>query len=320
MIQPLFTVAVITYNSGRWLQQSIDSILSSTYENFELIISDDCSSDNSWELIEQYKDPRIIAIRCASNIGEYPNRNKVLKQAKGRYIMFIDGDDILYRETLQEYSKLIIAFPNVPAIWGVYPLYFDFVVFPYLFTSYQLCALNFLSNYPITATGFAESLFGVHELNKIGGFSEKFAIGDIYIKKKFCCFYDVLLIPAGKAFWRQHPGQASNRVRSFYRNLIETFQIDKELLNSNLLSFSTEEIATSKRNFQIRSIKLIVKNTLQKGKVNDFFKLMNKLLVPYKNLRFLVTKGKYNYKANSSGLNPLLNDYNLKKHGAPTNN
>ena len=95
MIQPLFTVAVITYNSGQWLQQTIDSILSSSYENFELIISDDCSSDNTWELVKQYKDPRITSIRNTINIGEYPNRNQVLNKAIGRYILFIDGDDIL---------------------------------------------------------------------------------------------------------------------------------------------------------------------------------------------------------------------------------
>lgn len=312
MRQPLFTVAVITYNSGKWLQQTLDSILSSTYQDFELIVSDDCSSDDSWELIQQYKDPRIIPTRNPTNIGEYPNRNKVLKQASGRYILFIDGDDILYRDTLQDYSKLIVAFPNTPAIWGVESLKYDFVVFPYLFSPYQLCALNFLSNYPITGVGFADSLFGVNELKEIGGFSEKFAYGDLYAKRRFCCFYNVLLIPLGKAFWRDHPGQASDRVRMFYRNLIEVFQIDKEVLNSNYISLSIEEIAIAKQNLRNRTIKLIVKNTIQTGKFNDFFKLMNKLSIPYKDVLLLVKKGKYKYKANSNGLNPLKNDYNFK--------
>ena len=67
----------------------------------------------------------------------------------------------------------------------------------------------------------------------IGGLDERFAIGDTYIKRKFACFFNVLLVPTSRAFWRQYPEQASNRVRSAYRNLIETNRIDKELLESD---------------------------------------------------------------------------------------
>ncbi|MBI1781721.1 MAG: glycosyltransferase family 2 protein, partial [Sphingobacteriales bacterium] len=232
MEQPLFTVATISYNSGKWIRQTIESVLASGYTDFEYLISDDCSGDDSWDIIQTYRDPRIKAWRNTQNIGEYPNRNKVLKEAKGKFILYIDGDDLLYKDALEDYARFAVAFPKAKGIWGVYPVYFDFVVFPYLFNPQELTALNFLSLYPVTVVGFTDSVFEVASLKEIGGFDGRFAIGDTYIKRKFCCFYDVLLVPAGRAFWRQYPQQASNRVRRHYQQLKETLLIDKEMLEA----------------------------------------------------------------------------------------
>jgi glycosyltransferase involved in cell wall biosynthesis len=310
--QPLFTVATITYNSGKWVRQAIESVLASSFTDFEFLISDDCSTDDTWTIIQQYKDPRIRVWRNEKNIGEYPNRNKVLNEAKGKYVLYIDGDDILYKDSLSEYSKFANAFPGAAGIWGVYPVYFDFVAFPYLFKPDQLTALNFLSTYPVTAVGFAESVFGVKELKQLGGFDERFAIGDTYMKRKFSCFYNVLLVTAGHAFWRQYPEQASNKVRSFYRNLIETYTIDKELLYSEFIPIKGKELETAKLNFRIRSVKLIILNTIRKGRIPDFFKLMNKLSIPYSDILLIFKKGDYSYKAGGSSASPLMNDYHFK--------
>lgn len=309
--QPLFTVATITYNSGKWVQQTIESILSSSYSDFELLISDDCSADDTWQIVQQYNDPRIRAWRNEQNFGEYPNRNKVLKEARGRFILFIDGDDILYKDSLASYANYLSAFPEAKAVWGVYPVYFDFVVFPYLFTPEQLTSLNFLSTYPVTVVGFAESLFSVEALLNLGGFDERFAIGDTYIKRKFSCYYPVVLVPAGHAFWRQYPEQASNRVRSFYKQLIETFQIDKEILSGNYIPLKNAELDVAKRNFRIRTIKLIVHNTIRKVKFTDFFRLMHQLQISYTDLLLLKEKGDYRYKAGATSVTPLMNNYHF---------
>lgn len=310
--QPLFTVATITYNSGKWLRQTIESILASSFTDFELLISDDGSTDDTWSIIQQYNDLRIRAWRNEKNLGEYPNRNKVLHEAAGKFILYIDGDDILYKDALKEYAAYAHAFPTAAAIWGVYPVYFDFVAFPYLFSPVQLTSLNFLSTYPVTVVGFADSVFAVNELKQLGGFDERFAIGDTYIKRKFSCFHNALLVPAGRAFWRQYPEQASNRVRSFYRNLIETYAIDKELLYSEFFPLKGEQWETASLNFRIRSVKLILLNTIRKGRLFDFFKLMNRLLIPYSDLLLIFKKGDYRYKAGATSAAPLLNDYHFK--------
>jgi glycosyltransferase involved in cell wall biosynthesis len=312
MPSPLFTVATITYNSGKWVEQTIESVLASSFTDFEFLISDDCSTDETWTIIQKYQDPRIRSWRNETNLREYPNRNKVLNEAKGRFILYIDGDDILYRDALHEYATYLRAFPEAKAVWGVYPVYFDFVAFPYLFSSQQLTSLNFLSTYPVTVVGFTDSVFSVKELKELGGFDERFAIGDTYIKRKFSCFYDVLLVPAGRAFWRQHPGQASNRVRFFYRNLIETYRIDHELLHSDYFPLKEEQLERAVFNFRIRSVKLIILNTIRKGKLIDFFRLMNTLSVPYLDILLIFKKGNYDYKAGGSSVEPLLNSYNFQ--------
>ena len=308
---PKFTIATVSYNSERWIKQTIDSVLSSTHDDFELIISDDCSTDNSWNIIQQYTDPRIRFWRNKFNIGEYPNRNKILREAQGQFIIYIDGDDILYKDTLDRFDNYLQAFPSTKAIWGVYPLYFDFVVFPYIFNPSQFTSLNYLSTYPVSIVGFAESLFSVKALLEIGGFDERFAIGDTYIKRKFSLYYSVVLVTAGFTFWRQYPGQASDRIRNFYKHLIELYQIDKEILWQHNLPLTDSEINTARKNFEIRSIKLIVLNTLLKGRILDFFKLINELKVPYSKLHYLLKKGDYSYKGGTKIGEPLMNEYHF---------
>ena len=64
-------------------------------DNFEYIIGDDCSIDNTWEIINDFNDSRIVKYRNDTNLGEYPNRNKAVTIAKGDWILFIDGDDVM---------------------------------------------------------------------------------------------------------------------------------------------------------------------------------------------------------------------------------
>ena len=89
-------VSIITpsFNSARFIEECIDSVLSQTYDNWELLIVDDCSSDNSCELIAGYHDKRITLIGLEENVGAAEARNIAIRQAKGKYIARHDADDI----------------------------------------------------------------------------------------------------------------------------------------------------------------------------------------------------------------------------------
>jgi len=91
------------FNSERFLADSIESVLKQTYKNFELIIIDDVSNDGSMEIVESYhsKDKRIKILRNDENSGPAVSRNKGIEFAKGRYIAFLDSDDLWHPEKLE---------------------------------------------------------------------------------------------------------------------------------------------------------------------------------------------------------------------------
>ena len=91
-------ISIITpvYNASDFLEETINSVLNQTYDNWEMILVDDCSTDNSREIIKKLSqmDDRIIPVFSERNEGVAKSRNKGILKAKGRYIAFLDSDDI----------------------------------------------------------------------------------------------------------------------------------------------------------------------------------------------------------------------------------
>ena len=104
-------VSIITpnYNCERFIAQTIDSVLAQTYQNWEMIIVDDCSTDNSYNIAVEYakNDKRIIVLRNESNSGAAISRNKALDNAKGEYIAFLDSDDLWEQNKLEKQLKFM---------------------------------------------------------------------------------------------------------------------------------------------------------------------------------------------------------------------
>lgn len=98
-------VSIITpvYDCEKYIRKTIDSVLAQTYSNWELILADDCTPDNSAEIIAEYteKDRRIKYIKLSQNGGAALARNAALEQAKGRYIAYLDADDIWFPSKLE---------------------------------------------------------------------------------------------------------------------------------------------------------------------------------------------------------------------------
>lgn len=92
----LISIAMTTYNGEKFLREQLDSILQQTLSNFELIISDDCSKDSTWKILEEYKqkDSRIHIYKNEQNIGFKKNFEKAINLCKSNYIALSDQDDI----------------------------------------------------------------------------------------------------------------------------------------------------------------------------------------------------------------------------------
>lgn len=105
------SVIMSVYNDEIYVAEPIESILSQTFQNFEFIIVDDGSTDNSLELIKGYSDPRIIILE-QENVGLTKSLNSAIKVAQGKYIARMDSDDISHKERLQSQFTFLEAHPE----------------------------------------------------------------------------------------------------------------------------------------------------------------------------------------------------------------
>lgn len=93
-MKDIVSIIMPSYNTASYIGRSIQSVLDQTYPNWELIIVDDCSTDNTLEVIRSYQDDRIRLFQNPENSGAAVSRNKALREARGRYIAFLDSDDL----------------------------------------------------------------------------------------------------------------------------------------------------------------------------------------------------------------------------------
>ncbi len=108
--QPLISIITPNYNSQTYIAETIESIINQSYGNWELLITDDVSSDNSVEIIKNYsnKDSRIKFFQLQENGGAAVCRNNSIKQASGRFIAFLDSDDIWLPNKLQHQLNFMV--------------------------------------------------------------------------------------------------------------------------------------------------------------------------------------------------------------------
>lgn len=105
----LVSIISPTYNCGHFISETINSVLSQSYENWEMIIIDDNSSDNTPDIVKQYTDNRIRYFRNETNEGAALSRNKALKESHGRWIAFLDCDDMWLPDKLKRQLGFMVA-------------------------------------------------------------------------------------------------------------------------------------------------------------------------------------------------------------------
>lgn len=97
----LVSIVMPTWNCARFIGESIESVRRQSYRNWELLVVDDCSADNTEEIVMSFGDSRIRYIRNAVNSGAAVSRNRALKEARGRWIAFLDSDDLWTADKLE---------------------------------------------------------------------------------------------------------------------------------------------------------------------------------------------------------------------------
>ena len=123
---PLLSVLMPVFNSERFVAEAIESVLNQTFKDFEFLIFDDCSTDKSFEIIEDFKrkDSRIKVFLNEKNLGVVESRNKLINLSKGKYIAWLDSDDIALKNRFEVQIKFLEEHPEIGMV-GAYPIIID---------------------------------------------------------------------------------------------------------------------------------------------------------------------------------------------------
>ncbi len=126
MKEPLVSVIMGVYNGQDTLEDAVNSIISQSYQNWEFIICDDCSSDRTWSILEKYRkiDSRITILHNDKNVRLAASLNKCLEISKGKYIARMDADDISLSQRLEKQVSFLEKHPEYDVV-GCNRIIFD---------------------------------------------------------------------------------------------------------------------------------------------------------------------------------------------------
>ena len=258
-MSPLVSVLITAYNSEKYIADAIESVLTSSYTNFELIIVDDCSKDTTVSIARKYEalDDRVKVYENEINLGDYPNRNKAASYAQGKYIKFVDHDDIMYDYGLEVMVRFTEKFPQAGFGLGAFPD--KDKPFPSLITPREIYLESFGKvNHFDRAPG--SGLIKTEVFKKLGGFSGKRLVGDYEFWFKIARYYSMVKLPLDLYWNRLHEGQESETLYAKKYQAALKKEILDEALRQPDCPLSPDEIKdiNKKRKYAERRDKLLI--------------------------------------------------------------
>ena len=211
----MISVLMTTYNREKYVAYAVESVLNSTYRNFELIIVDDGSKDNTVSIVREIavRDKRVKVHINESNLGDYPNRNKAASLAQGKYIKYVDADDYIYPTGLQVLVSMMEHFPD--AGYGLCSLPqnirspFPIMMSPVEAYTYHYNGPGLFHKAPLS------SIIRTDVFREVGGFDNIRMAGDFEMWHRLSQKYPVLLMPEGVVWYREHDAQEINSFDAF---------------------------------------------------------------------------------------------------------
>ncbi len=230
--QPLVSVLMTTYNRETLIRESIESVIASTYKNWELIIVDDQSTDNTVIIAKDYanKDSRIKVFINQHNLGDYPNRNKAASYANGKYLKYIDSDDLIYPFGLEQMVYYMEQYPE--SGFGLVarnmeqnedlPYAIDLTTRDFYYKSYILGDEHHLCS----------PLFGIFRrdfFQSIGGFRNVRHYSDLEMWHRAALETKVVILPPGTIWFRQFSDENQEGQNGSYSgvNLIKRWNVTR---------------------------------------------------------------------------------------------
>ncbi len=226
---PKVTVFIPTYNYGIYLDEAIQSILAQTFTDFELIIVDNCSTDNTEELVKKYLgDPRVTYYKNETNVGLVGNWNKCLDYARGEYLKMLCADDKLHPQLLEKFVAIMDQYPEVAIVGSHCEVFGDYSfcrISPFIglvksetVRRVLLGQFNRLRNPTVT-------MFRNKDAKKAGHFHlglKKLADREYYMR--LLTMGECYIVPECLSYVRAHSQRESAKIKSLqYNAVFETY-------------------------------------------------------------------------------------------------
>jgi len=272
-MRQLVTVLMPTFNSSKYLDTSISSILNQTYFDFEFLIINDGSTDNTEEVIKSYNDKRIQYVRNFKNMGVAKTLNKGINLSKGDYIVRMDSDDFSINTRIEKQVDFMNKNPKVGLCGSHFLGFGDFTneyKYPTCYDDIKICLLN------KNVIGHPTSIMRkTYFLNNNLYYNYKYQYCEDYeLWTRAARCFEIANIPEILFYHRKHIEQISTQYRSIQKQT--NFQIQLNQIINIVGNLTIEE-------------KLDYKNAIENGRkteLQSMEKLMN---------RFLLLNRKYNY-------------------------
>lgn len=247
MTGPQVSVLLTSYNRERHIAASIESVLGQTFGDFELLITDNCSTDRTVEIARSYErlDPRVRIVVNERNLGQFGNRNRAAELAKAPLLKYHDSDDLMYPHCLAVMVPMLLSEPGAGfglssgAAWSGGPC-------PMLLTPRMAYQREFLGE-GLFMCGPSGALFRTDVFRRLGGFADEGAPSDHLFWMRACTRVNVLLLPADLFWYRIHPSQEFQSEKA-QREYTRVAGAAWRALNAPECPLTSEEREQAKRN------------------------------------------------------------------------
>jgi len=200
---PKISVIMSVYNGEKYLREAIDSILNQTFTDFEFLIGNDCSTDGTKEILDQYTDPRLKILHYETNVGLTASLNWLLSLANGDYIARMDADDISHRQRFQFQTKYLDEHPGVGLVGSSYYRIDEQGRITGLFTGPKQENKNLWVRQHV---GHGTFMIRHRALYLVGNYNEEFEYAQDYeLLLRIAEKYQITNIPFPLYSWRNHP-------------------------------------------------------------------------------------------------------------------
>ncbi|MEO7534694.1 MAG: glycosyltransferase family A protein [Ferruginibacter sp.] len=240
---PLLSVLTTSYNREEYLAEAIESVLASSFTDFEYIIVDDGSTENILAIAKYYEkvDSRIKVYVNEKNLGDYPNRNKAAGYAKGKYIKYLDTDDIMYRHCLEVMMYSMEKYPE--AGFGLSAKGDEKEPYPVCISPREIYIEHF-GDYGHFNRAPGSAIIKRQAFEEVGGFSGARYTGDIELWFTLAQKYSMVKFPLDLYWARSHNNQ--EKVMEKKTNKPETRKaLIKKFLESPYCPIDAQEIKLS---------------------------------------------------------------------------